>query len=57
MDRDYALITIAHRLSTVQNADRIYTMENGEVTEVGTHPELMDNGGQYEELYMIQSNG
>jgi len=55
MDRDYAMITIAHRLSTVQNADRIYTMDDGEVTEVGTHSELLDNGGQYEELYTIQS--
>jgi subfamily B ATP-binding cassette protein MsbA len=55
MDRDYAMITIAHRLSTVQNADRIYTMDNGEITETGTHEELLDNGGQYEELYTIQS--
>jgi len=55
MDRDYAMITIAHRLSTVQNADRIYTMDNGKVTEVGTHNELLDNGGQYEQLYTIQS--
>jgi subfamily B ATP-binding cassette protein MsbA len=57
MDRDYAMITIAHRLSTVQNADRIYTMDDGEVTEIGTHTELLDNGGQYEELYTIQSKG
>jgi subfamily B ATP-binding cassette protein MsbA len=57
MDRDYAMITIAHRLSTVQNADRIYTMDDGEVTETGTHTELLDNGGQYEELYAIQSKG
>jgi subfamily B ATP-binding cassette protein MsbA len=57
MDRDYAMITIAHRLSTVQNADRIYTMDDGEVTETGTHAELLDNGGQYEELYLIQSEG
>ncbi|QKG92044.1 ABC transporter ATP-binding protein [Halorubrum salinarum] len=57
MDQDYAMITIAHRLSTVQNADRIYTMEDGEVTEVGTHTELMDNGGPYEKLYKIQSGG
>lgn len=53
--QDYAMITIAHRLSTVQNADRIYTMTDGAVTEVGTHNELLDNGGQYEELYKIQS--
>jgi len=55
MNRDYATITIAHRLSTVQNADRIYTMDGGEVTEVGTHSELLNNGGQYEELYTIQT--
>ena len=57
MDRDYAMITIAHRLSTVQNADRIYTMDDGEVTETGTHADLLDDGGQYEELYTIQSKG
>ena len=57
MDRDYAMITIAHRLSTVQNADRIYTMDDGEVTEIGTHADLLDDGGQYEELYTIQSKG
>jgi subfamily B ATP-binding cassette protein MsbA len=55
MDRDYAMIAIAHRLSTVQNADRIYTMDDGEVTEAGTHTELLDNAGKYEELYAIQS--
>lgn len=57
MDRDYAMITIAHRLSTVKNADRIYTMDDGEVTEVGTHNELLNNGGQYKDLYTIQSEG
>ena len=55
MDRDYAMIAIAHRLSTVENADRIYTMADGEIIEVGSHTELIDNGGEYANLYAIQS--
>ncbi len=55
MDRDYAMIAIAHRLSTVVNADRIYTMESGEIVEVGTHNELVEIDGQYSSLYNIQS--
>jgi subfamily B ATP-binding cassette protein MsbA len=54
MDRDYALVTIAHRLSTVKNADRIYTVENGRITDVGHHDELLDDGGLYAELYATQ---
>lgn len=57
MDRDYGIVAIAHRLSTVVNADRIYTMEKGEITETGTHDELIDNDGRYADLYMIQSQG
>jgi subfamily B ATP-binding cassette protein MsbA len=56
MDREYAIITIAHRLSTVKNADRIYTVEDGWITETGTHHELVDSGGKYAELYGIQSS-
>ncbi len=55
MDREYMMIAIAHRLSTVENADRIYTMDNGQITETGSHEELIDNGGQYANLYAIQS--
>ncbi len=55
MERDYGIIAIAHRLSTVENADRIYTMDHGEIVESGTHDELIDTGGQYSDLYAIQS--
>jgi len=55
MDRDYGMIAIAHRLSTVQNADRIYTVDDGEIVESGRHAELVDNGGQYAKLHGIQS--
>lgn len=57
MDRDYAMIAIAHRLSTVENADRIYTIDSGRIVEAGKHGELIDNGGQYANLYAIQSRG
>jgi len=55
MERDYAMVGIAHRLSTVKNADRIYTVDDGEIIETGRHEELIDNGGQYADLYAIQS--
>ena len=48
-------IIIAHRLSTVRNADRIYVMENGGVTEVGNHDELMKLRGKYYEMFTKQS--
>jgi len=57
MERDYAMVGIAHRLSTVKNADRIYSIDSVELVETGRRGELVDNGGQYAELYEIQSKG
>jgi subfamily B ATP-binding cassette protein MsbA len=57
MDRDYGIIAIAHRLSTVKNADTIYTLNDGEIVETGTHEELLNDNGEYAELYAIQSKG
>ncbi|WP_177171964.1 ABC transporter ATP-binding protein [Halohasta litchfieldiae] len=55
MDREYGIIAIAHRLSTVKNADQIYTVEKGEIIESGTHQELLAEEGDYADLYTIQS--
>ncbi len=48
-------IVIAHRLSTVRNADRIYVLAGGEVAEVGTHDELVAGGGYYAGLWAVQT--
>jgi subfamily B ATP-binding cassette protein MsbA len=55
MDQDYAILAIAHRLSTVENADRIYTIKDGEIVEKGTHKKLLSDKGEYYELHKIQS--
>lgn len=48
---DRILIVVAHRLSTVRDADRIFTMKDGEIVEAGTHDELTEQGGTYAQLY------
>jgi ATP-binding cassette, subfamily B, bacterial len=45
---------IAHRLSTIKKADRIFVIENGSITEAGTHAELLKAGGHYYRLYTRQ---
>jgi len=47
-------IVVAHRLTTIQDADRIYVMSNGEVAEYGTHQELLNLHGKYEALVKLQ---
>jgi ATP-binding cassette subfamily B protein len=46
---------IAHRLTTIRNATRILVVEDGRITETGTHAELMAARGHYHELYRQQS--
>jgi len=48
------VITIAHRLSTVRNADAIVVLQDGRVAQKGTHEELLRCGGLYAELHRLQ---
>jgi ABC-type multidrug transport system fused ATPase/permease subunit len=47
-------IVIAHRLSTVRNADRIYVIDDGGILQQGTHRALLEQGGLYRDLYERQ---
>jgi len=51
LSKNKTLIMIAHRLSTVMNADRIFVMDNGKCTESGTHEELMNMNGLYKRMF------
>ena len=47
-------IVVAHRLSTIKNADKIAVVSEGRITELGTHQQLLDKNGKYAELYNMQ---
>ena len=49
------VVVIAHRLSTVRDADRIWVLEAGGVAEAGTHDELVEAGGLYAALWRVQT--
>ena len=50
-------VIISHRFSTVRMADRILVLRNGEMTELGTHEELLEQNGLYAELFRLQAQG
>ncbi|MBO5789707.1 MAG: ABC transporter ATP-binding protein, partial [Clostridia bacterium] len=52
--RGRTTLVVAHRLSTIRGADEIAVVEKGQVTERGTHEELMEKGGTYKALYSLQ---
>jgi ATP-binding cassette subfamily B protein len=55
LSADRTAIVIAHRLSTVRDADRILVVEDGQITERGTHDELLDADGRYADLWNVQA--
>ena len=57
MQKDRTTIIIAHRLSTVQKADRIVVLRRGEIIEQGSHQELLNANGEYASLYKHQFEG
>lgn len=54
MTRERTTFVVAHRLSTIQNADQIIVIHRGEIYERGTHEELLANEGLYYDLYQLQ---
>ena len=52
--KDRTVFVIAHRLSTVVNADKIIVLSRGKIVETGTHEELIEKEGYYKQLYEVQ---
>ena len=50
------VVLITHRLSTVRRADRIALLQDGQISEVGTHDELLDHGGAYAAMFRAQAD-
>ncbi len=53
-EKEQITVLIAHRLSTIMHADRIYVLEKGQITETGTHYELLEEKGLYYAMWRQQ---
>jgi ATP-binding cassette, subfamily B, bacterial MsbA len=47
-------LVVAHRLSTIERANRIVVLEQGKIVEIGAHAELLERGGAYANLHRMQ---
>lgn len=60
LEKEYknkTLILVSHRFSTVRNADKILVLEEGRITEEGSHEELMKKNGKYAKMFRVQAKG
>jgi len=56
ISKDYTIIIVAHRLSTIMNCNKIYMLDKGKIVDSGTHKELLKNNKEYQKLYNSESN-
>jgi ATP-binding cassette subfamily B protein len=54
--KDTTVFLITHRITTAMEADKIIVLDKGEILQMGTHEELLSQGGLYAELWDIQTN-
>ncbi|MEO0885730.1 MAG: ABC transporter ATP-binding protein, partial [Cyanobacteria bacterium J06648_10] len=57
LTRDKITFFISHRFSSVRLADRILVLDQGQIAELGTHEELLDQAGLYAKMFGLQASG
>jgi len=57
ISKDYTIIIVAHRLSTIMNCNRIYMLDKGKIVDSGTHKQLLKTNKQYKKLYETEMSG
>jgi len=54
ISKDYTIVIVAHRLSTIMNCNKIYMLKDGCISDCGTHEELLKNNKEYQKLYISE---